>query len=277
MSGDVLSSTLGWVSIACWIVVYSPQIIENYRLKSGEGLSVLFIIIWLLGDMCNLVGALMAGLLPTVILIAVYYSLCDSILLFQIYYYRHTNPVILVTPTPSVIVSNEEGEEAPLLGAHREVVEQKAAEHPSRLKAFLQYLPALVFVITTGVVAWSVNQQRGSKIDPTRPKDVIDWKSQVIGWTAAVLYLGSRIPQILKNFKTKCEGLSMALFLFAIAGNVTYVLSICADSMDRQHLIANASWLAGSGLTVFLDVFVLAQFFYFHSAKRVFISEHASR
>ena len=75
--------------------------------------------------------------------------------------------------------------------------------------------------------------------------------------------MGSRIPQIrkilsksidgaprltcvpVKNFTTKCEGLSLALFMFAIAGNVTYVLSICTDSMDRQHLVANAPWLAG--------------------------------
>lgn len=39
------------------IVVYSPQIVENYKLKSGEGLSVPFVVIWLLGDLCNLIGA----------------------------------------------------------------------------------------------------------------------------------------------------------------------------------------------------------------------------
>jgi solute carrier family 66 (lysosomal lysine-arginine transporter), member 1 len=54
------------------IIVYSPQILENYRLKSGEGLSVLFVVIWLLGDIANLVGAEMAGLLPTVIVLALY-------------------------------------------------------------------------------------------------------------------------------------------------------------------------------------------------------------
>ena len=56
------------------IVVYSPQIIENYQLKSGEGLSVLFVVIWLLGDLCNFVGAIMAGLQSTVIILAVYVS-----------------------------------------------------------------------------------------------------------------------------------------------------------------------------------------------------------
>lgn len=56
--------------------------------------------------------------------------------------------------------------------------------------------------------------------------------------------------------ETRCEGLSLALFMFAIAGNVFYVLSICVLSMDWDHIATNASWLAGSGLTVFLDFFV---------------------
>jgi len=59
--------------------VYSPQIIENYQLKSGEGLSVLFVVIWLFGDITNLIGASIAGLLPTVIIIAVYVSVMQSL------------------------------------------------------------------------------------------------------------------------------------------------------------------------------------------------------
>jgi solute carrier family 66 (lysosomal lysine-arginine transporter), member 1 len=56
------------------IVVYSPQIYENYYLQSGEGLSILFVIVWLLGDLSNLFGAVMGGLLPTVIILALYVS-----------------------------------------------------------------------------------------------------------------------------------------------------------------------------------------------------------
>ena len=53
-------------------MVYTPQLYENYQLKSGEGLSVLFILIWLAGDLCNLVGGMLAGLLPTIIILAAY-------------------------------------------------------------------------------------------------------------------------------------------------------------------------------------------------------------
>jgi hypothetical protein len=59
-----------------------------------------------------------------------------------------------------------------------------------------------------------------------------------------------------KNLQTRCEGLSPALFFFAIVGNVTYSLSIVAKSTERDYLITNASWLAGSALTVFLDFIV---------------------
>lgn len=56
------------------VIVYSPQIIENYQLQSGEGLSLPFVYIWLLGDICNLCGAVLAGLLPTMIILGVYAS-----------------------------------------------------------------------------------------------------------------------------------------------------------------------------------------------------------
>ena len=42
-----ISGILGSISIACWVVVFSPQIIENYSKKSADGLSIEFIIIWL--------------------------------------------------------------------------------------------------------------------------------------------------------------------------------------------------------------------------------------
>lgn len=65
---------VGSSSACARIVVYSPQIYENYTLQSGEGLSVPFVVIWLLGDLFNLVGAALAGLLPTVIILALYVS-----------------------------------------------------------------------------------------------------------------------------------------------------------------------------------------------------------
>lgn len=249
---DTISSILGWVSIACWIVVYSPQIYENYTLKSGEGLSVPFVVVWLLGDLCNLVGAIFAGLLPTVIILAIYYSLCDLTLLGQIYFYRWKRSTI----------ANERGERSPLLHGESRAPQQ---EKVSTRLLLVRYTAAVLFVIATGVIAWWISSGLEKEESPDVPDEAVGWKIQLVGWTSAALYLGARIPQIFKNFKTRCEGLSPALFLFAIFGNLAYVLAICTKSMSSQYLITNASWLAGSGLTVFLDLFVLAQFFYYRS------------
>ncbi|KAJ7761596.1 PQ loop repeat-domain-containing protein [Mycena maculata] len=255
-NGD-FSNMLGWISIACWIVVYSPQIYENYSLQSGEGLSVLFVIVWLFGDLCNLFGALLANLLPTVIIIALYYSICDIILMFQIYYYRWKRGR-----------SAGVDEETPLLTGN---TSQNSQTPVSAAVLILRYTGAVLFVFATGILAWWINSKTEKTEEHPKhpPTAAVQWIIQILGWTSAVSYLSARVPQIAKNLRTRCEGLSPALFYFAILGNVTYSWSIIAKSTDRDYLITNASWLAGSALTVFLDLIVLGQFFYYRPPRMV--------
>jgi hypothetical protein len=52
----------------------SAPVWENFVLKSGDGLSVPFILLWLGGDLTNLIGGAMANVLPTMIILAVYVS-----------------------------------------------------------------------------------------------------------------------------------------------------------------------------------------------------------
>ncbi|KAK7681553.1 hypothetical protein QCA50_015285 [Cerrena zonata] len=266
---DALSSILGWMSISCWIVVYSPQIVENYQLQSGEGLSVFFVLTWLVGDLCNLFGAILSGLLPTVKILASYYTVCDCILLFQIYYYRRKRsrkstlpPLVSGVSVPPAQVS----EETPLLNSNGSPTHR--ARGPMGLQ-FAKYAGVVFFICMTGVVAWFVDERIHRDAPRSNPEEVIEWKGQVLGWFSAFLFLGARIPQIMKNLQTRCEGLSPALFVFSIMGNTTYALSILAVSLSLHHLAANAAWLAGSGLTVFLDMFVLFQFFYYQTADRL--------
>ncbi|KAH8104689.1 PQ-loop-domain-containing protein [Cristinia sonorae] len=264
---ESLSSILGWMSIACWIVVYSPQIWENYELQSGEGLSVLFVLIWLAGDLANLFGAMLAGLLPTIIILGAYYTVCDLTLLGQVYYYRWKNSRQAVpTLVPDVsLPAGTASENTPLIASVDPIDRD---QRPSLAKQFIKYAFAVLFVLSTGVAAWAIDQHIHKGQPRTRPEEVVEWKSQLLGWFSAVMFLGARVPQILKNLQTKCEGLSPALFLFSIAGNTTYALSILAASMEYRHLVANAAWLAGSLLTVFLDIFVLLQFFYYRTVDR---------
>ncbi|KAI0632050.1 PQ loop repeat-domain-containing protein [Trametes polyzona] len=273
-----LSNFLGWVSIACWLVVYSPQIYENYRKQSGEGLSVSFVAIWLIGDLCNLSGAILANLIPTIIILGTYYSVCDIILLVQIYYYRwkrERNTRLLLSEESGVAALYDEA--SPLLpgGERAEVPARKSMSKDS-----LKFISALLFVFTVGVAAWAVDRHIHRDSPRSKPEEVIEWRSQVLGWISAALFrkcvysmetfrltlvvkVGARVPQIVKNLSTRCEGLSPFLFVYSISGNTTYFLSILAASLNFKHLAANAPWIAGSALTVFLDLFVLYQFFHY--------------
>ncbi|PGH36666.1 hypothetical protein GX50_00528 [[Emmonsia] crescens] len=85
---EALSGICGSISIACWVVVFSPQIIENFRRGSADGLSILFLVVWLAGDIFNILGAVLQGVLPTMTILAVYYTLADIVLLCQCFYYK---------------------------------------------------------------------------------------------------------------------------------------------------------------------------------------------
>ncbi|KFY24898.1 hypothetical protein V493_04953 [Pseudogymnoascus sp. VKM F-4281 (FW-2241)] len=85
LDAEAISGILGSISIACWV---TPQILENFRRGSAESLSVEFIVIWSLGDLCNVIGGILQGVLPTMLILAVYYVLADIVLIWQCLYYR---------------------------------------------------------------------------------------------------------------------------------------------------------------------------------------------
>lgn len=90
-NNENISGLTGSISISCWVIVFVPQIYENFYRESSDGLSLLFIILWLAGDVFNLFGAMMQHLLLTMIILAAYYTVADIILLGQCLYYTNDN------------------------------------------------------------------------------------------------------------------------------------------------------------------------------------------
>lgn len=376
---DAISQIFGSISIACWIgkilfllyyicnlsfasmcihvfqllkltlttVVFSPQIIENWRRSSAEGLSVVFIIIWLLGDFFNIFGAVLQGVLPTMTILAVYYTLADIVLLLQCFWYKgFTLRDIVKKPGDE---SNESGssasEDEPLLSDRRPTngasyasvvangqsngngparisdLDRRHSDHSqssfrerflsidgthlspatplhgdangevraaprsqpqSTVQTVLFNLGTIVLVMAAGVFGWWLSATQTTTSDDT-PADTPDSKpdfnlwGQIFGYICAALYLGSRIPQLLLNYRRKStDGISMLFFLFACLGNLTYVLSIvvykprckhahCRDGEARaiysRYIAVNFSWLLGSFGTLILDACVFVQYF----------------
>ncbi|KAI9762385.1 MAG: hypothetical protein M1835_008041 [Candelina submexicana] len=323
---DALSGICGSISIACWVVVFSPQIIENLRRGSAEGLSLQFIIVWLAGDVFNILGAVLQGVLPTMVILAVYYTLADIVLLAQCFYYRgftltdeHKKPTTAPEDNPteeSPLIERGPTEDArpgsdrtrsassfrnflnvdaahhlspatPLLDApqHSEPPATQLLQSTSTLQTFLFNSSAIIMVCAAGVFGWWVSSQSGRQAHQSggqaqeEQEDTLDFSlwGQIFGYLCAILYLGSRIPQILLNYRRKStEGVSMLFFLFACIGNLTYVLSIfaylpiCSSRHCRpgeagaiygRYILVNASWILGSFGTLLLDLGIFVQFF----------------
>ena len=86
---EALSTLLGSISLACWVVLLLPQIVENYANRSASAVSLPFLLLWSAGDICNLIGAVWAGVVVnTVIAVGVYWCVTDSVVVGQwLYYY----------------------------------------------------------------------------------------------------------------------------------------------------------------------------------------------
>jgi uncharacterized protein with PQ loop repeat len=159
------------------------------------------------------------------------------------------------------------------------------------LQSLLFNSSAVVIVCAAGVFGWFLSSQN-SPSNPGNdksPADALQFNvlGQIFGYICAALYLGSRIPQLLLNYRRKgTEGISMLFFLFACIGNLTYVLSIFAYDPTKvckhgprhckpgeaaaiygRYITVNFSWLLGSFGTLFLDLGVFVQFFMYDFGK----------
>jgi hypothetical protein len=310
-----------------------------------------FITIWLLGDFFNIFGAVLQGVLPTMIILAVYYTLADVVLLLQCFWYKGftlkdevKKPLVNGTGGGS---SDDASEESPLLGNsvgsysngngntaaprisdidrrssvhsqtslrdrllsidgshlspvtpllsdsyfndnhHRPTTPTPRPQQPSQttIQTILFNAGAILLVILSGILGWYLSASRRDPEDPSTPHNDdatlhFNLWGQISGYICALLYLGSRVPQLLLNYRRKStEGISMLFFLFACIGNLTYVLSILAykprcwgdgdgrcggreaRSVYWRYMAVNASWLLGSFGTLLLDACVFVQYF----------------
>ena len=152
---------------------------------------------------------------------------------------------------------------------------------------------AVLLVCGAGILGWWLsNPSVSDKHENTSAEASSQEKAlqfniwgQIFGYICAALYLGSRIPQLLLNYRRKStEGISLLFFLFACIGNLTFVLSIlvfvplcenpahCASgekmSLYKRYILINFSWLLGSAGTLFLDMTVFVQFFIYRTSAK---------
>ena len=82
-----VSDLSGTFSFVVWLFAQSPQIYENYRRGSVDGLSPVFLTQWMLGDATNLIGCILTQQLPFQIAVATYFCCIDVCIMVQFVYY----------------------------------------------------------------------------------------------------------------------------------------------------------------------------------------------
>lgn len=172
-------------------------------------------------------------------------------MLYLIYYYRHkrrTHPELFDKGTGSRIV--EASERTALLSNRyseddddedRSLVYKARACIRHNWISIMAYTLAAIFIVTTGVVSWI---STGKHQNLPREDEAWNTPGQAVGWISAFLYLGSRIPQIIKNTETKCQGLSLMMFCFRLATHS--FCFVCQVSFRLTHSPSTAASSATS-------------------------------
>lgn len=256
-------------SLACWIVLLMPQLIEQWRMKSAEGIAIGFISIWFMGDLFNLVGALWAGLLPEVVFLAIWFCIADFLMIFSYFYYTRVYPKHHKKSARAQSGSSRgSGDRQPLLRRRSSALTDIAAE-PQFHGIFTKYVLPIAFVVGAGCLGFFFSDKASTGGGDDQPSK-IEMGPQVIGYLSALLYLGARIPQIVQNHQRRSvEGLSLLFFMFSTLGNLTYAGQILFYRSDHQYILLNMSWLLGSLGTIFEDCIIFLQFYIYRDQPAV--------
>lgn len=207
-----------------------PQLIENYRQGSASGISITFLLVWMVGDITNLIGAIWAQLVPTVIALAIYFCFADAVLLSQCFYYNSLNARRERASSNAVAAAQEErgtNEHAPLLGtaAREEIVQEESLglpgsrrrssaasrrrstnterrdslvkileEEPGR-SAYLKNTLSVLMILIAGAAGWAIAWRAGAwRPVPDGGNDGHDAATplgaEILGYASAVCYLG---------------------------------------------------------------------------------------
>ncbi|KAJ2907733.1 hypothetical protein GGI21_003593, partial [Coemansia aciculifera] len=92
-----------------------------------------------------------------------------------------------------------------------------------------------------------------------------------LAWSSTIAYHASRLPQLWHNHKRQSvEGLSLTMFAIVFIANGTYSVSLLAlvPVSGPEFLRKTASYIYGPFGSMFLDVFVLMQFYVYSRRQR---------
>lgn len=238
---DQASVGLGLISIFCFAASTFPQYIKACKTGNmDQALSLWFLLGWIGGDSCNLIGSFLADQLPLQTYTAVYYVLADLMMLTLYFHYRFKKRPSLSAPINSVLLL--------VLGT----------------------VCTMPLLSSTSPVAAQREVFRGRTLLSVEPGSKPFTKQEIVGFVigsiSSVLYLLSRLPQIRTNFlRRSTQGISYSLFALVMLGNTLYGLSVLLKNpevgqSEGSYLLHHLPWLVGSLGVLLLDTVISIQF-----------------
>ncbi|PWN54310.1 hypothetical protein IE53DRAFT_308543, partial [Violaceomyces palustris] len=240
------------LSLFCWLVAGNKQLFENYKRGSVEGLSVVFLSQWMLGDATNLIGCVLTHQLSFQIAVATYFCCIDFCIMIQFYYYWRKGRR---ATTAQELADGTAGLEASV-GSLRTGVRKRHGSYAS---------------YQSSTYPFGVGALETSEVLPEASRMRII--GRMSAWTCTVLYMTSRLPQIWANYERRSvEGLSILLFLSAFLGNLTYTISVLANPLSsgpsaRDYIAESIPFLLGSGGTLIFDLTIMFQWWLWSARK----------
>ena len=195
-----------------------PQLWENYRSKSADGISLAFLVVWFIGDLCNFFGSVWASLVPTVVALAIYFCLSDAILITQCCYYNFLNARKNAAEHPAAHGTHPNDPSQPLLrrlsneniglpGSRR----RSSASHKRRdsslhgsmptipeedstARATIKNIFAILAICVIGTAGWAVAWKLEIWVPTPTGEDNPEASrilgAEILGYLSAVAYLG---------------------------------------------------------------------------------------
>ncbi|KAL7267746.1 hypothetical protein RUND412_009653 [Rhizina undulata] len=244
---SLASTTFGILSIAAWLCAQIPQVWKNYRRGSVEGLSWMFLGIWLMGDFCNLFGALWTGQMWFQYSLATYYVFIDLILVGQFVYYAKYQTLSTEDAIDGISIANS-SDDSSSSGDEDSKKKRRGSKGKGRKVRSLGHtmivLVGLCFTLAGALPVEDTPTRR--LISPFFPGGFTLGAPRVAGsegitlaqiggvlsWISTGFYLTSRLPQILLNAQRRStDGVAIYLFVAAFFGNFFYSASLLSNPL----------------------------------------------
>lgn len=281
---EIFGFYLGLLSIICWMSSTIPQLVLNCRTGNADkALSFYFLLFWLAGDTCNMVGCVLASQLPIQIITGIYYIIMDLIMIIQyLYLCKMKNP-------RNRNRSRDQQRNRERRDSTDSFLDQGIVNDNDNLPILMMFVP----FINLGYYdannpfsfsdIWSQESYQPNNFTSTNDIDYLNSsemilrnKNAAIGYALGIIscicYMISRLPQITRNFKRgSTQGVSISMFLLAICGNFLYGTSVLmskhADVPFSQYFKLHLPWLIGSYGTMALDTIIVCQCLYLNNKR----------